>query len=185
MRWIAVFLVTSAAGLGPNEITGVGFTPKVGVVREAVAINIVGHGACAFVVNFGDGNQQDVNGPLPQRLNHTYAVARTYTVIVGPVAPCVGKFTQQLQVVAPGAARITALALDPTPARAGGAVTIDVKGSASCTYRIDYGDGNHEDRNKPLPDRLHHVYNAPGSYTIAAAASGACEGSAQRRLDVK
>jgi hypothetical protein len=168
-----------------NEITGVGFTPRPGVVREPVAINVVGHGACAFTVRFGDGNQQEVEGPLPQRINHTYALAKTYTVIVAPAPPCVGKFTERLQVAARGGARITGLAVDPAPADTGRLITIDVEGVGTCGYRIEYGDGNHEDRTKPLPDRLHHVYNAPGSYTIAVAAAGACEGRTQRALDVR
>jgi hypothetical protein len=169
----------------PNAITGIGFTPTPGVVKEPVAINVVGRGACAFVVKFGDGNQQEVNGQFPQRINHTYAVVKTYTVVVAPVAPCVGKFTERLQVAARGGARITGLTVDPNPADTGRLITIDVEGAGTCGYRIDYGDGNHEDRTKPLPDRLHHVYNAPDSYTIAVAAAGLCEGRTQRTLDVR
>ena len=169
----------------PNAITGVGFTPKPGIVRQPVAITVTGRGACAFNLTFGDGNIQEVNGPLPQRINHTYAVAQTYTVIVAPVAPCVGKFTERLQIASRGGERITGLTIDPTPSDVGRVVTITVEGVGTCGYRIEYGDGNHEDRNKPLPDRLHHVYNAPGSYTIAVAASGTCEGRTQRTLDVR
>jgi hypothetical protein len=169
----------------PNEITGVGFTPTPGVVRQPVAINVVGRGGCAFTLSFGDGNQQEVNGPLPQRINHTYALAQTYTVIVAPVAPCVGKFTERLQVAARGGERITGLTIDPMPAEARRGVTIVVEGVGTCGYRIDYGDGNHEDRTKPLPNRLHHVYNTPGSYIIAVEASGTCEGRTQRTLDVR
>ena len=148
----------------PNAILGVGFTPKIGVVRQPVAINVTGRGVCAFTIDFGDGNQQDFNGPLPQRVNHTYAVARIYTVIVAPAPPCTGKFTERLQVATRAGERITALTIDPIPGRVGQAVAIVVEGVGTCGYRIEYGDGNHEDRSKPLPDRLHHVYNAPGSY---------------------
>lgn len=168
-----------------NAITGVGFTPKPGVVRQPVAINVIGRGACAFTIHFGDGNRQEVNGTFPQRINHTYALAETYTVIVAPVAPCVGKFTERLQVAARGGERITGLTIDPMPAEVRGTVTIVVEGAGTCGYRLEYGDGNHEDRSKPLPDRLSHVYNAPGSYVIAVEASGACEGRTQRTLDVR
>jgi hypothetical protein len=168
-----------------NEITGVGFTPSPGLVRQPVAINVIGRGACAFLLSFGDGNQQEVNGQFPQRINHTYAVPRTYTVIAAPVAPCVGKFTERLQVVARGGERITGLTIDPMPADVGRVVTVVVEGSGTCGYRIQYGDGNHEDRTKPLPDRLQHVYNAPGSYIIAVEASGTCEGRTQRTLDIR
>ena len=171
--------------VAPNEITGVGFTPKPGVVRQPVAINVAGHGACLFHLDFGDGNHQDVNGQFPQRVTHTYALIDTYTVVVAPVAPCVGKFTERLQIAARGGERITGLTIDPPIADVRRVITIVVEGVGSCGYRIDFGDGNHEDRTKPLPDRLSHVYNAPGSYIIAVAASGTCEGRTQRTLDVR
>jgi hypothetical protein len=168
-----------------NAILGLGFTPKVGIVKQPVAINVAGRGACAFNVSYGDGNQQDVNGTLPQRLNHTYAVAQTYTVTVTPVAPCAGKFTEKLQVAARGGERITGLTIDPSPSDVGRVVTIVVDGAGTCGYRLEFGDANHEDRTKPLPDRLQHVYNAPGSYVIAVEASGTCQGKEQRTLKVR
>ncbi len=148
----------------PNEIASLGFTPRPGIVRQPVAINV---------------------GPFPQRVNHAYAVADTYTVIAAPVAPCVGKFTERLQIVARGGERITGLTIDPEPADVRRNVTIVVEGVGTCAYRIDYGDGNHEDRTRPLPDRLSHVYNAPDSYIISVVASGTCQGRAQRALDVR
>jgi hypothetical protein len=173
------------APVAPNAITGVGFTPRPGVVRQPVAINVVGRGACLFHLDFGDGNFQDVQGEFPQRINHTYALVDTYTVIVAPVAPCVGKFTERLQVAARGGERITGLTIDPPIADVRRVITIVVDGVGTCGYRIDFGDGNQEDRTKLLPDRLSHVYNAPGSYIIAVAASGTCEGRTQRTLDVR
>jgi hypothetical protein len=168
-----------------SAITGITFTPAPGAIRQPVAINVAGHGACAFTVNFGDGNQQDVSGALPQRVNHTYAVAKTYTVIVAPASPCTGKFTERLQVATRGGERITTLTIDPTPADVGRGVTIVVDGVGTCTYRIDYGDGNREERSKPLPDRLHHVYNAAAAYVVAVEAVGPCEGRTQRTLTVR
>lgn len=173
------------APVAPNEITGVGFTPRPGVVRQPVAINVTGRGACVFTIDFGDGNHQEVKGEFPQRINHTYTLVDTYTVIVAPVAPCVGKFTERLQIAARGGERITGLTIDPPLADVRRTVTITVEGVGTCGYRINYGDGNHEDRVKPLPDRVTHVYNAAGSYTIAVAASGTCEGRTQRTLDVR
>ena len=159
--------------------------PRPGVVRQPVAINVTGRGACLFTIDFGDGNHQEVKGEFPQRINHTYALVDTYTVIVAPVAPCVGKFTERLQIAARGGERITGLTIDPPVTDVRRTVTITVEGVGTCGYRINYGDGNHEDRVKPLPDRLTHVYNAVGSYTVAVAASGTCEGRTQRTLDVR
>jgi len=167
-----------------SEISGVAFTPKIGVVQQPVAINIAGQGPCAYTISFGDGNQQEMAGALPQRINHTYAVAKSYTVTVAPVAPCVGKFTEVLQVAGRGGDRITGMTIDPEPATAGRSVAIVVDGVGTCGYRIQFGDGNHEDRSRRLPDRLRHVYNAPGTYVIVAEAAGTCEGRAQRSLDV-
>ena len=169
-----------------SEITGVTFEPRRGVVRQPVTIGVTGRGPCAFSVNFGDGNVQEVSGTLPQRVNHTYAVAQTYTVIVAPVAPCTGRFTERLQIAARAESnRITRLTIDPEPATIGGGVTIGVEGTGTCTYRIDYGDGNTEDRSKPLPDRMRHVYNAAGTYQVVAVGTGGCQGRARRALDVR
>jgi len=96
-----------------------------------------------------------------------------------------GKFTERLQVAARGGARITGLRVDPSPADTGRLTTLDAEGAGTCGYRIDYGDGNHADRTRPLPDRLHHVYNAPGSYSIAVAAAGPCAGRTERTLAVQ
>lgn len=168
-----------------SEITNVAFTPKPGVVHEPVAINVTGHGPCTYTLDFGDGNQQEMTGALPQRINHTYPIAQSYTIIVAPVAPCVGKFTEVLQVATRAGERLTGLKIDPEPAAVGRAVTIVVEGAGTCGYRIQFGDGNHEDRTKGLPDRLRHVYNAPGSYRVIAEAAGRCEGRVERGLDVR
>jgi len=166
-------------------ISAIAFTPRPGIVRQPVTIDIAGHGACAITVAFGDGNQQELNGALPLRVTHAYAVAQTYTVVVAPVAPCTGKFTEQLQVATRGGDRIQRLRIDPEPGQVGRGVAIVVEGVGTCAYQLDYGDGNTEDRAKPLPDRVHHVYNAPGTYSITAIATGTCQGRARRDLDVR
>ena len=168
-----------------GEISGIGFTPKIGVAQQPVAINVAGRGPCSYTINFGDGNQQEMTGALPQRIDHTYALARSYTVTAAPKAPCLGKFTEVLQVTSRGGERISGLRIEPEPARVGNAVTISVDGAGNCGYRIQFGDGNHEDRTRRLPDRVRHVYNAAGTYTIVVEAAGACEGRAQRSFDVQ
>jgi endonuclease YncB( thermonuclease family) len=167
------------------QVTGLSFSPRPAVVRQPVTIDIAGHGDCSLTIAFGDGNQQELTATLPQRVTHTYALVRTYAVVVAPAAPCTGKFTEPLQVAARGGNRITGLAVDPEITRAGAGITIAVEGAGTCTYRLDYGDGNTEDRSKAMPDRLHHVYNAAGTYTISAVASGSCQGSAQHPITVR
>ena len=158
---------------------------RMGNCDGEATIDIAGHGTCAITVAFGDGNQQELNGALPLRVTHAYAVAQTYTVVVAPVAPCTGKFTEQLQVATRGGDRIQRLRIDPEPGQVGRGVAIVVEGVGTCAYQLDYGDGNSEDRAKPLPDRVHHVYNAPGTYSITAIATGTCQGRARRDLDVR
>ena len=45
-------------------------------------------------------------------------------------------------------------------------MTFTIEGVGTCTYSLDFGDGNTEERTKRLPDRVTHVYPAVGDYTI-------------------
>ena len=167
------------------EITAVTFNPRPAIVRQRVSIDVAGRGSCAFVVDYGDGNQQDFSGALPRRVTHTYAVADTYTVIVGPVAPCAGKFTEKLEVLPRGGPRITGLQINPSPGAIRQPVTFTVEGVGTCSYTIDFGDGNGEDRVKPLADRVTHVYSETGSYEITVLAGSGCSGSIRRSLRIQ
>lgn len=167
------------------DITSVTFTPQPGVVRQPVTIDVGGRGSCGFVVDYGDGNQQDFTGTLPRRVTHTYAIANTYTVIVGPVAPCVGKFTQKFDVVPRGGPRLTGLQVRPSRGNAREPISFIVEGVGTCSYTIDFGDGNNEERVKPLTDRVTHVYPAPGDYRIDVRATRGCTGSARRMLTIR
>jgi len=166
-------------------ITGVSFDPRPGVIRQPVSIVVAGHGTCAFTVAYGDGNQQDFTAALPKTVTHTYAAPNDYTVVVFPAAPCSGKFTDRLQVATRGGIRITDLTLTPSPAATRQSVTMNVAGTGTCSYKIDFGDGNSEERLKALPDRVFHVYGAPGTYSIVVTGSGSCSGRADRALDVR
>jgi hypothetical protein len=166
-------------------ITSVSFDPRPGAIRQPVSITIAGHGTCAFTIAYGDGNQQDFTSALPKTLTHTYAVPNDYTVVVFPAAPCTGKFTDRLQVAARAGIRITDLTLTPSPAVTGQAVTMTIAGTGTCGYKIDFGDGNSEDRSKLLPDRVFHVYGAAGTYTIVVTGAGSCSGRAPRDLEVR
>jgi len=169
---------------GP-AITGVSFDPRPGAIRQPVSIAVAGHGTCAFTISYGDGNQQDFTAALPKTVTHTYAVPNDYTVVVFPAAPCTGKFTDRLQVAARAGIRVTDLTLTPSPAVTGQSVTMTVAGMGTCSYKIDFGDGNTEERSKPLPDRVYHVYGASGPYTIVVTGSGSCSGRANRDLEVR
>jgi hypothetical protein len=170
---------------GPR-ITSVEFTPAQGLIRRPVTFIVNGQGPCRFSVQFGDGNSRELSVDLPYRFDHTYALADTYTTIVTPVSPCSGRFTQLLTVAARAAApRLFDVAIEPPVTWAGQPVTITVKGSGPCNYAIDFGDGNNDSRNAPLPDRLTHNYPAAGDYVVNVTAIPPCTGSGRRRLEVR
>jgi hypothetical protein len=167
-------------------ITSVDMSPSPAVARRPVEIVVNGQGTCAFAVDFGDGNSQEDSGALPRTMQHTYAVADTYLIVVRPSAPCTGKFTQQLSVATePPASALTGLTVSTGRAVAGQPVTIDVVGTGACRYAIDFGDGNAEARSHQLPDRVRHNYPAPDVYTISATAEAPCTGRAQTTLNVR
>ena len=167
-----------------GAVSGVRFSPLPATARQPVTMTIDGHGACGFVVEYGDGNQQDFTGVLPKTVTHTYGAPGTYRVIVGPVAPCTGKFTETLEVVPRGGVSITGVQVTPAPATVRQGVTITVQGTGTCRYTVAFGDGNSEERNKPLPDTVFHVYSAPDTYTIAITGTDTCRGSIRRALTI-
>jgi len=170
---------------GPR-ITSVEFVPAQGVIRRPVTFVVNGQGPCRFTVTFGDGNSRELSADLPYRFEHTYAIADTYTTIIRPESPCSGKFTQLLTIGArAGAPRLFDVAIEPSVTRAGRAVTITITGTGTCNYAIDFGDGNNDSRNAPLPDRVTHNYPAAGEYIVNVTAIPPCTGSGQRTLEVR
>ncbi|HKN58852.1 MAG TPA: hypothetical protein VJV97_08360, partial [Gemmatimonadaceae bacterium] len=106
-------------------------------------------------------------------------------VIVRPAPPCTGKFTQTLSVATtPPKPQLTGINVSPARAAPGQPVTIDVIGSGTCSYTIDFGDGNTDTRSRQLPDRVRHNYPAADTYTVAVNADRPCTGSARTTLVV-
>jgi PKD repeat protein len=175
----------AAAPAGPH-ITSVEFEPAQGIIRRPVTFVVNGVGQCRFTARFGDGNSRDSSAQLPYRVDHTYAVAGTYTTIITPAPPCSGKFTQVLTVAQRATApRLFDLTITPSPAETSHPVALTIDGNGSCGYAIDFGDGNNDSRTVTLPDRLEHHYPAPGDYTVTATAIPPCTGSARRVLRVR
>lgn len=167
------------------EITAVKFSPMPAVARERTTISVEGRGTCTFSADYGDGNTESFSDELPRRVTHTYGAPDTYTVVIRPTPPCTGKFTQKLTVSPRNPTMVTDMRLGPSPAGVRQPVTIIVGGNGTCSYTIDYGDGNTEDRAKPLPDTLQHVYSAPDTYNVVATGSAGCEGTVRRVLTVQ
>jgi hypothetical protein len=66
--------------------------------RTRVGITIEGRGMCKVFVDFGDGNEQTVQGQLPSRISHTYARPGRYEVFVWTEAPCNGDASGVVQI---------------------------------------------------------------------------------------
>jgi PKD repeat protein len=161
------------------QITAVNLAPTPAIAREPVAIGVDGTGSCTFSIDFGDGNAQTVEGNLPRRVTHTFGAPDKYTIVVRPEPPCAGKFTEQLEVVSRVRPAISDVIVEPSPANARQPVTITVQGTGTCTYTIDFGDGNVDTRSRQLPDRVQHVYTAADSYTLGVSGTGTCTGGAR------
>jgi hypothetical protein len=157
-------------------IKAVEFAPRPARVQEPVAVVVRGTGTCAYEVRYGDGTAEQVDERLPATTHHTYAKAGRYVVIVAPKPPCVGKFTEILQVedAAAQAARITHVMLSPSPGAAGQAIAVAVHGTGTCSYDIYYGDGASEKVNGSLPQSTRHVYTQPGRYAVVVKPQPPC-----------
>jgi len=144
--------------------------------RTAASITLEGSGTCRLTVDFGDGNSQEMNQPLPATLRHTYAVPGRYSIVATPAAPCTERRATTLDVGVRPANRIARVDVEtprggPTTVRA-----ITVQGAGRCPYVIDFGDGNTETREAALPDVIRHNYPAEGRYTVVANAAPPCSG---------
>ena len=144
--------------------------------RTAAAITLEGTGACRLTVDFGDGNNQQVNTTLPTTLRHTYPRPGRYAIVATPAAPCAERREAILEVVERQTARITGLKIESQP-QAPTARSITVLGSGRCSYVLDFGDGNTEARDATLPELVHHHYPAAGRYTVVATARTPCSGA--------
>jgi hypothetical protein len=83
------------------------------------------------------------------------------------------------------AGRITRIEFQPATVEEGGGVFISLLGSGSCSYTLDYGDGQSERRSATLPDRVRHTYPGDAEYLVVATPEAPCEGVARAKLDVK
>ena len=147
-----------------------------------------GQGTCNVSVEFGDGNTQEFSVELPHTFTHVYSVARGYNVTAAARPPCEGgRHTARLEVQAGGggsaAPRLSGLTVSPTPGTPG-AATIQVAGNGTCSYVLDYGDGNNERRNSALPDRVRHVFPSGGTFVVVATAESPCRGRVQDTLTI-
>jgi hypothetical protein len=176
--------VVNVAAARAGLVTRVALSSESVAPQEAATITIEGTGTCAVEVDFGDGNTQAVHGALPQRVTHTYSVARIYDVTAIAQPPCGGSRTARLRVEAARAARVTDVFVKPSPTRRNQPVTITIEGQGSCGVAVDFGDGNKDELSGPLPLRVTHNYPLDGAYEIVATAKAPCTGTRATVVDV-
>ena len=153
---------------------------------EPVRMRMEGQGTCSVSVVFGDGNTQEFSVQLPHTFTHVYSVARGYNVTAAANPPCEGgRHTARLEIEGGPStvARISELTVRTNPARPGTAI-IQVAGNGTCTYLLDYGDGNNERRTSVLPERVSHVFPAGGTFVVVATAEAPCQGRVQETFSV-
>jgi hypothetical protein len=167
------------------RLSGIGLMPPGAAPKAPVTIALQGTGSCRIVVDFGDGNSQELAGPLPLSVRHTYALAGRYAIVATPATACGDRQTATLVVGNnPTAPRLVGIQLAEVQGSAG-LRTITVTGDGPCAYTLDYGDGNTEARNGALPDVVRHNYAAAGRYTIITTAAPPCTGVLRSTFIIK
>ena len=187
-KFSEVLQVVQGAPAEPARITHIVASPTPGGTGQPLAVAVHGSGTCPYDIAYGDGNTQEVNGPLPQSTSHVYSQPGRYAIVVKAHPPCAGRFTEAVQIgsATPTGPRITRVSAGPTPATPRQPVTLTVDGAGTCAVTIDYGDGNSDSKSMALPESLRHVYSAPGVYTVVVApAREGCTGSGRVTFEVR
>jgi len=167
------------------RVTGIQLAPTPVAIRTPVVITLQGAGACRVSIDFGDGNTQEVSGDLPIAVRHTYALARVYTIVADPANPCGEIRSVRLEVVQPAApARLTGVQVTAPQQGGRGMRAIRVDGTGTCSYSLDYGDGNTETRSSALPEVVPHNYPAAGRFEVVVQANAPCSGTERATFDV-
>jgi len=61
-----------------------------------------------------------------------------------------------------------------------------VAGTGTCSFTVDYGDGNADSRSMALPASIRHTYSAPDLYTVTVTPDDRdCSGSGEVSFEVR
>jgi hypothetical protein len=203
-----IAVATSVAFAAGQDSTVLGVSAKPNTVRAAspVTATATGKGLCGAVhIDWGDGTAITYpTSTLPVSQSHSYQYGGSYTIRAQGMGNCSGQATTTIRVEGPPPPAAPAPpappAAPPAPAKGASIVSVDVStpgdaeqpsmrairvaGTGTCAYKLDFGDGNSEGRNAPLPDVVRHNYPAPGRYRVVATASAPCAGSARSSVVV-
>lgn len=136
-------------------------TPVAGCAPLTVAFTNTSSGDAnypnTYSWDFGDGNTSDQANPT-----HTYTEPGTYTVTLTANGPVDSDENQQVDLVVVNAPAV-AFSGTPTTVNPGDTVFFtDQTPGSIVSWSWDYGDGGSDSTANPT-----HVYNLPGSYTVA------------------
>ena len=180
-----------------GSVTSVAVAPRTIVAGGSVSVTATGTNPCgAARINYGDGDAitYALTG-LPVTQTHVYQKAGTYTITAEGMGNCAGAPTTTLVVSAPpprpgvpparSAITIELVEITPKPARIHEPVAVIVRGTGTCVYQIEYGDGTTEQVNARLPQDSHHTYPKPGRYVVIVRPTAPCAGKFTEVLEVQ
>lgn len=200
----ALLTVGTVGSAAAGTVTRVTVSPDRIAVGGSVTITVSGSNPCgAAQISYGDGESvvYAITG-LPYTQSHVYKTAGTFTIFGKGQGNCDGEVSTTVTVAAPpapappappppppappaaAATQITAVDMAPNPVRVGQPVTIDVRGSKTCTYEVHYGDGNAQEVTGELPQQFRHVYAKADKYTVIVKPSPPCTGRFTQVLQV-
>jgi hypothetical protein len=188
LRLTVALIVVLTGGVAAQQqagrITRIEFRPASAEEGGGVFITLMGSGACAYTLDYGDGNSERRTAELPDRVRHAYPADGEYLVVATPEAPCEGVARAKLDVRAINRG-VWGLSAEPGTALPDGIeVTVTINGRGDCIVSLDLGDGAVERVEGPLPAKRVHKYAKAGSYELRAVANSPCRGEATLRLEV-
>ena len=81
--------------------------------------------------------------------------------------------------------RIARLEIRPAAATVDQAISVTVRGSGTCRFTVDFGDGKSRAMTEALPHELSYRYQEPGDYQILIWTEPPCGGEATAEARVR
>lgn len=174
----------------PQRITGLGGDVPAGENPSVRMFSVQGTGRCSYVLDFGDGNSETRDAVLPDVVRHNYPAEGRYTAIATARPPCSGvmRFTftvarsSQTSNVSGSISRVD---VRPQMARIRERIALTVAGSGTCTFVVDFGDGQSRTLTERLPHRLTYRYTQTGDHEIVVSGQAPCAGGGDAVLRVR
>ena len=167
----------------PGRLRGLKVSTSVVETAVTASIVVLGSGACAYTLDFGDGRHARRVEALPDLISHTYGEPRSYTIVARAEPPCEGAATGGVELrldESPGFTRVD-VRFDPAGE---GRVALNLAGSGTCRVTVNWGDGAEETPELTLPVVRAHQYARSGRYAIRVKAAAPCTGEASIPLTV-